>query len=367
MAILNTSKSYSPGELAGYAGGMGETWDQKEFFFGGEKYKIRDNGNGTRRLEQMQPTKNDIQSGKAVGDLRPFLVEEVSNQLIELEDKLNKIPGVSLTQQEQDAFLQKAIDQITPYYDAKMAEIQKGIKEGFIRTAEDTLNLIAQVKNEVKTSFQKYDIDEAQTDQEFVEKMADITSAEGEAVDAKKFEWAQRLEDARATLGKKGILSSGIGQKQISDLKMRMEDEKAAIARRAEQAKTEATTVKKFSLDRVALARQQITDERKRRIGDPDQTAAMEAKARADAGLSTDQNLSEADILNRRQERNTKVYDPTALTALGEERSQAQESRFISLKQEETDKRLAQEKSQREAINSQIAAKQRELQNVRGY
>ena len=367
MALLNTSRSYSPGELAGYAGGQGETWDQKEFFFGGEKYKIRDNGNGTRRLEQMQPTKNDIQSGKAVGDLKPFLIDEISNQLIELEDKLNKIPGVSLTQEEQDSFLKKALDQITPYFEQKKSEIEKGIREGFIRTAEDTLALIQQVKNEVKNSFQKYDIDQAQTEDEFVAKMADITSAEGEAVESKVYEWQQRMQEAKMNLGKKGILSSGIGMKQLSELEKRQQAEKEAIARRAEQAKTEATTVKKFSLDRVALARQQITDERKRRIGEPTQTAEMEAKAREAAGLAPDQNLSETDILNNRQARNTKVYDPTALNSLEEERRTALESRKLSLQTEEIDRRTAQEKAQRDAINAQMAAKQRELQNVRGY
>ena len=197
--------------------------------------------------------------------------------------------------------------------------------------------------------------------------MADITSAEGEAVESKVYEWQQRMQEAKMNLGKKGILSSGIGMKQLSELEKRQQAEKEAIARRAEQAKTEATTVKKFSLDRVALARQQITDERKRRIGEPTQTAEMEAKAREAAGLAPDQNLSETDILNNRQARNTKVYDPTALNSLEEERRTALESRKLSLQTEEIDRRTAQEKAQRDAINAQMAAKQRELQNVRGY
>lgn len=49
MAI-DTNKEYNPGDLAGYAGGSGETWGGKEFFIGDTKYRINDTGHGTRRV-----------------------------------------------------------------------------------------------------------------------------------------------------------------------------------------------------------------------------------------------------------------------------------------------------------------------------
>lgn len=368
MALLDTNKRYNPNELAGFVGGAGETWNGKEFFVGGEKYVIRDNGDGTRRVEQGQATRSDIQSGRAMGDIKPFLVEEISNQLIELENKYNSIPGISLTAEEQDAFLQKALDQITPYYEQKKTEIEKGIKEGKIRTAEDTLALIERVKMDVKNNFARYDIDQAESEEDFINKMADITASSSEATDAKRFEWKQRLDNAKTTLNQKGILSSGIGQKQVSDLDTRRQEELAAIQRRERQAKTETETAKKFSLDRITLARQAITDERNRRIGEPTSTDQLANEARGELGLAPDQQLgSEADIAYRRAERNTKVYDPTALSSLEEERRTALESRNLSLQQQELDIRQQEEKRQREAINAQMAAKQRELQNVRGY
>ena len=368
MALLDTNKRYNPNELAGFVGGAGETWSGKEFFVGGEKYRIQDNGDGTRSIQPLAATKSDIQSGRAVGNIKPFLVDEISNQLIELENKYAAIPGVSLTQEEMDAFLNKALDQITPYYEAKKTEIEKGIKEGKIRTAEDTLSLIERVKTDVKNNFARYDIDQAQSEEEFINKMADITASSSEATDAKRFEWKQRLDDAKMGLNKQGILSSGIGQKEIANLDARRQEELAAIQRRTQQSQTESETAKKFSLDRIRLARQAITDERNRRIGEPTSTDQLAEKARGELGLTSDQPIgSEADIAYQRAQRNTKVYDPTALSDLEEERRTALESRNLSLKQEEIDRRTAEEKAQRDAINAQMAAKQRDLQNVRGY
>src|SRR3990167_9336462 len=54
------------------------------------------------------------------------LVDQITSQLIELEDKLAKIPNVTFTTEELDSFMNKALDEITPYYNTKKAEIDKG-------------------------------------------------------------------------------------------------------------------------------------------------------------------------------------------------------------------------------------------------
>lgn len=362
---LNTGQQYSPGDLAQYTGG--DTWDQKEFFYNGKKYAVRDNGNGTRRVEERTPTPNDIRSGNASGgNTKQILVNEISQQLIELEDKLAQIPNVSFTQQEKDAFMQKAITDITPWYEKTKADIEKGIKEGKIRTAEDTLALVARVKMDVKNSFQKYDIEEAQTEEEFTQKLAEITSDSEEAVETKKYEWTQRLNDAKLGLEKSGIYSSGIGQKKLADLQARQEAEKAALERRTEVAKQQQETVKKFSLDRVAIARQAITDDRKRRIGDPVTTAQLETGAKAELGLGADQEIgSEADLAYQREQRNTKVYDPTALDALEEDKYSRQASKFQTIQTEEKDARESEYESQRKVLLAQQAKKQLELNSYR--
>lgn len=364
---LNTGQQYSPQELAQYTGGIGETWDQKEFFNNGKKYVVRDNGNGTRRVEERTPSPNDVRSGNVYGgNTKQILVNEISNQMIELEDKLAKIPNVTFSQQELDAFMQKAIAEITPYYEKKKLEIEKGIKEGKVRTAEDTLALISRVKMDVKNSFAKYDIDEVETEEEFVQKLAEITSSSTEAIETKTYEWTQRLDDAKLGLEKSGISSSGIGMKKIADLKARKEMEQAAIERRTEQAKAEQETVKKFSLDRVAIARKAITDDRLRRIGDPVATGQLESGAKGEIGLGADEEIgSEADIAYRRQQRDTKMYDPTALDALDENKRTAQETTFTDIKQSEEDARQSEYESQRKAIQSQISKKQMELNSYR--
>lgn len=261
---LDTNKQYSPNDLAKYVGSANDAWNGKEFFVDGEKYKIIDNGNGSRRVQKLNPTAGDIKSGQAFGgNTKQILVNEISKQLIELEDRLGQIPNVTFTTEELDAFMNKAIAEITPYYDKKKEEIEKGIKEGKIQTAEDTLALIERVKMDVQNNFAKYDIDQAQTEEEFINRLADITASSNEATDTKRFEWKQRLQDARIGQVQKNIFTSGVGQKQITDLETRKQQELKAIERQTGQALTETNTTKKFSLDRIALARQAITDERK--------------------------------------------------------------------------------------------------------
>ena len=360
---LDTNKQYSPNDLAKYVGSANDAWNGKEFFVDGEKYKIIDNGNGSRRVQKLNPTAGDIKSGQAFGgNTKQILVNEISKQLIELEDRLGQIPNVTFTTEELDAFMNKAIAEITPYYDKKKEEIEKGIKEGKIQTAEDTLALIERVKMDVQNNFAKYDIDQAQTEEEFINRLADITASSNEATDTKRFEWKQRLQDARIGQVQKNIFTSGVGQKQITDLETRKQQELKAIERQTGQALTETNTTKKFSLDRIALARQAITDERKRRIGEPTQTDALEAQARADIGLTADQQIgSEADIAYNRAQRNTKVYDPTALSSLEEERRAALEKTNLDIKQNEEDIRNSEYEAQRKKILAEQSRKQLEL------
>lgn len=367
MAFLDINKKWSPNDLAKYVGSASEAWDQKEFFYNGEKYKIHNDGKGRRKLTVETPTVNDIKSGNAYGaSTKQVLVNEISKQMIELEDKLAKIPNVTFTTEELDSFMNKALNEITPYYEKKKAEIEAGIKEGRVQTAQDTLNLISQVETDVKNTLSKYDIEQAQTEEEFVNKLADITSSSSEAMQSKKFEWQQRLDAAKSGLSQKGILTSGIGQKQVTDLKTRQEQEMSDIQRRTEQATTEAQTTKKFSLDRITLARQAITDDRNRRIGAPQETAQLEAKARAEAGLAPDQPIaSQAQVAYDRGIANKKTYDPTALTSLEEERRAALEQTKLKVQQNEEDIRNSEYESQRKAIQAQIARKQSELSSYR--
>lgn len=366
MALLNTTKRYSPGELGGYVGGSGNAWGGKEFFAGGEKYQIIDNGDGTRGLRQLNPTKSDIESGRAVGSLTPFLVDDISKQIIELEDKLANIPGVSLSQAEMDAFLEKAIAEVEPYYNKKKAEIEQGIKEGKIRNAEDTLMLLRQVNTDVTNTLSKYDIDQAQSEEEFINTMSEITSARDENLETKRFEWKSRLDNAKQDLVSKDIYDSGIGRKEVNDLQTRQQQELSSINRIADESVTKEQTAQKFNLERISLARKAVADDRKRRIGDETQSAELENKARADIGLGTNDPLaSDAELLYNRDARGITPRSPEDITNLEEERRKAVESRKLSLQQEELDIRKSQEEAQRKAIQSEIASRQRQMNSLR--
>jgi hypothetical protein len=142
-----------------------------------------------------------------------WLVDKTANEIIKLEDKLANIPGVSLSQKELDAFLSKAIDQVTPYYNKKRTEIETGIKEGKIRAAEDILTDIRRIQEEIGTTLKKFDIDQAQTEEEFVNTLADITASKDEDIATKRYVWGERIKESKQKQVQTGMLTSGIEKK----------------------------------------------------------------------------------------------------------------------------------------------------------
>ncbi len=121
---------------------------------------------------------------KAAEDLE----NELTDILIELDEKLSAIP-LHITDEEREAFLQSAIEQITPYYDKKKLEIEAGIKEGKIRTAEDVLTEIRAVREESTVLLEKWDIEKAETEEDFINTISDITATKDEDIAAKREDW----------------------------------------------------------------------------------------------------------------------------------------------------------------------------------
>lgn len=59
---LDPNREYTPEELAPYVGGIGETWNKKQFSAGGNTYEIVDTGSGKRRVNLLSSQQSQ-QSG----------------------------------------------------------------------------------------------------------------------------------------------------------------------------------------------------------------------------------------------------------------------------------------------------------------
>ncbi|MDD5501503.1 MAG: hypothetical protein PHH57_07500 [Candidatus Omnitrophica bacterium] len=290
------------------------------------------NDMGKRRVEIL----SDSEAARVqVEEAENALTREITSIINDLDAKLSDV-RLGLTDAERDQFLQKAIEQVQPYYDKKKAEIEKGIQTGKIRSAEDVLATIRDVGQETENLLAKYDIDKAETEEDLVNTLADITATKEESLETKKAEWAERIRQTKMGQVQTGVLTSGIGQQQVGELLRREQAERAAIERRAATAETTAQTAAKYDLERVALARKAAEEERIRKIGTPEQEAATTQEALRTAGLgSLGQLPSLAELARRRGEEPITTYRPEALTELAEEQKRAVESRRMELEAEE--------------------------------
>jgi len=305
-----------------------------------------------------------------IGGASAPIIDQIKKQIIELDKQLDSLSPLGITDEEKEAFLNKAIEQVQPYYDRKTKEIETGIAEGTLRTAEDVLLYIRDVENEVKTSLEKLDLSQAQTEEEFLNRIADITATKQENVQAKREEWRLRLENTKMEQIQSGTLTSGIGAKKREEVKRLEGMETGTIEARAGREQLDTETANKYTLDQIRLAREASERDRVARIGAPQETEATKQEALAQAGLSGMEQLgSKADIELARGTgaRNVSTYKPDALTSLEEERLKAVESRKQELQSEELTLREKEYEKQRQKILSARDSARSNLAAYGGY
>ncbi|MFA5036128.1 MAG: hypothetical protein WC479_03035 [Candidatus Izemoplasmatales bacterium] len=266
--------------------------------------------------------------------------DAILSELIRIDDEINK-NAPYLTDQEKEIFLSKAVELVTPYYDKKKAEIEAGIKEGKTQDMENLLLNIRDIEENTKNLLAEFDITTAQTNEELANKLADITSTKDEDLTLKADDWRQRIEQKKTSQIQGDTLTSGVGRKQIQDLFARQATEQQIIQRKAGVQTTVAQTSAKYTLEQTALARQNAEQARVNKIGTPAQKAELEAKAKAELGLTGDL-PSSAEVLRARTERNitTQGMTPGALVESEEKRNQAIESKKLTLEENERNARI---------------------------
>jgi hypothetical protein len=297
------------------------------------------------------------------------LVNELTKQVVELDRQISDIPAVELTDQEKAAFLNKAIEEITPYYNSKRAEIEAGIKEGKVRTAEEILTTQREVEESAKEALAKFDLNQAETEEDFLNQLADLTSTTNEEMVAKKTDFKQRIEDLKVDQVQSGILTSGIGRKAVGEEQDIASLEEQALLRGSEAQKTKLESAKKYNLESIQLARKAAEAERVRQIGTPEEAAATQQSALQTAGYSSLSELPSAtELLRLQKERGiSPIDDKTALTDLERERIKAQEATKEELEEDELARRDVEYQAQLRKIEAEKAAKASKLSAVRGY
>lgn len=301
------------------------------------------------------------------GDKAP-LMEAITKQILELDRQLDQLGPLGLSDEEKEQYLNKAISEVQPYYDRKSIELDESLKEGKVRTAEDILINIREVEQEVASELSYYDLQSAQTEEEFLNRITDITATSEEDLGLKRNQWQQRLEDVKVSQVQSGTLTSGIGSIAREKEETTRDLELSKIQRRAEAEGTRVSTERKFDVENIKLAREKAEQDRIRRIGDPGQTAATREASRETLGLGEGENLgSVAEIERQRTERGINpVFDKNKVTDLEEDRRKAVESRKLELQAGELAPREQERDFQRDKTLSALSAKREELKRYKG-
>lgn len=264
------------------------------------------------------------------------MVDYVAQKMIEL-DMMNSNLDIFLTDEEKDTFLKKAEEMILPYYEKRFAELEAGIKEGKIRTAEDLLIELRNSEADFDAQFKEMDLRNAETEEEFTDTLAQMTAQEGEDLETNKLNWIQRINSAG--------MSDQTGGLALKPFKR----EQGNIERKATEAETNLTRETKYTQERIALARQVAERKRTMAIGSPDQIAESKAGLVSEAGLEN-ADISEIELARQRAARGIApvMYGDQATTALEEEKKTAVLSRQREL--EENEKAIKKTRAQQEAI-----------------
>lgn len=306
----------------------------------------------------------------SMGGVSYPIIEAISKEMVALDRQIDELtPYLSLTDEEKQAFLNKAIEQITPYYDRKTAELEASLKEGKVRTAEDILTNIKQIDEETKAELARYDLSTAQTEEDFLNKLADITTTKDEDIAVKREDYRQRLETMKANQIQSGVLTSGIGAKKRAEQERLKQMEEAIIARKAETDITAIDTAKTQTIEQYKLARKAAEEQRIRKIGTPSEVASTTQQALQTTGLtSLDQLKSPEELARQRAERGiTPSYDRTQLTDLEAEKQKAGVATAQELQADELARREQTYGLQRDKIMAERARKAAQVAALRGY
>lgn len=296
------------------------------------------------------------------------IIQNLQTRLVELDRQIDELtPYLSLTDEEKQAFMDKAIADIEPWYQEKVGQINQSVQEGKVRTAEDTLLMMREINQETDNLLAKYDLTTAETEEEFLDRISALTTNYGDDLQAKRLDWTQRLENVKLNQIQQGIFSSGIGKKERALQEQMKENEFGSLQNKYQQQQTELERNKKYDLEQVQLARQSAEQNRIRQIGAPADAEALANSARNTIGGDVG---SYADVMAQRNERGiTPMYSgqDVALRNLEEDKGTRVLSRAGEYQSDELAAREAEYGASIDKILAEQAKKQKQLQSYGVY
>ena len=307
-----------------------------------------------------------------IGGASAPLIEAISKQMVDMDRQIEELaPYLSLSAEEKQAFLDKALQEITPYYDRKTAELNASLQAGKVRTAEDILNYIRTTEEETTSLLSKYNLESAQNEEEFINRIADITSTKGEDIAAKTEDYRQRMEILKFDQIQKGVLTSGIGAKTRAEQDAQKQMQLSQIERGAQAQTTTAETTQKYNIEQIQLARQAAEQARVRAIGTPAEVDYTKQQAMQTAGITDPTQLKSPQELARLRAESGVVSetDASKLTELEAEKLRAREATAQELQAGELGIKEAQYGMTRDQILAERAKKAAQVAalNPRGY
>jgi hypothetical protein len=306
----------------------------------------------------------------SIGGASAPLIESISKQMVEYDRQIEELtPYLSLTDEEKQAFLDKAIEQITPYYDNKKKELEASLQEGKVRTAEDILTNIKKIDEETRVQLENFDLSKAETEEDFLNKIGELTTNKGQDIAAKTEDYRQRMENLKANQIQGGTLTSGIGAAKRAEQDKLKAMELTDLENQYSQTQTATETAKKYTIDQIALARRSAEEARVRAIGGVTEAGLTQEAAQSTLGINDLSQLkSPEEMARQRAERATNpLYDKTALTDLEGERLKARESTAQELQANELAVRNQTYGLQRDKILAERAKKAAQITALRGY
>lgn len=292
--------------------------------------------------------------GGVAGLITKSFRDAITKDIVEIDRQLDELFQIGLTQEEKDLFLQKAIETITPYYDEQTRRIQEGIREGEIRTAEDALQVIREVEQETSNKLAYYDLQTAETEEDFINRLADITATKEEDIQMKTMDWRDRIESVKLNQVQSGNFMAGWNVQERKDLEQRKQLELSQIERKAQVEQLGLETQKKYNLDAIRLARESAQQARQRQIGAPVETEETKQSALSTLGYNDMGQLPGATQIQQRREASgiSPVYDKYALQNLEGNRLRDVEATKLELEEQ----RLAENKTAYEAQKQKLLA-----------
>jgi hypothetical protein len=229
--------------------------------------------------------------------------------------------------------------------------------------SRDALATIREVEQETANKLSYYDLQNAQTEEEFINRLADITATAGETVQMKAMDWKDRIESTKMNQIQEGRFMNGQEVLKRKELEQGKQLEIGQVERKAQVAATGEEVSKKYNLEQIRLARESAQQARTRQIGAPVETEQTKQSALNELGYTNMGQLPSTEELQRqRMARQTSpLYDKTAVTDLERQRLGDVESTNLELqKQREAENTAAYEK-QRQKLLADKAAKASQL------